>query len=265
MTRLPLDGSVLESLIEHLDGKVGENGTWEDVIEMRNNFLYYKARCCKPKDGPLKYLSVTIFENCSIKVLRDFYMDNDYRMKWDKTIGDYQQLQVDQNEGLEVGHTIKKFPFLTPREYVLAWRLWEGNGKSFLLFYKGPTSQFRYAGAQTRSSDAYRIAFMSSVQFARAVWFVRFPDCEHPLAPKQKKYVRVSFFRSGWRIRAVNYMDRGAIRSGTAKKIICLIVLTTFRLKGKNYECVGGHQGTLAPVLLLFHFGIWSSADNADA
>ncbi|KAK6911164.1 START domain [Dillenia turbinata] len=178
----------LKSLIAHLDGKVGEDRTWEDVIERRNNFVYYKARCCKPKylldvvinwaelslyivenssslnDGPLKYLSVTIFENCSTKVLRDFYMDNDYRMKWDKTIVEHQQLQVDQTNGLEVGRTIKKFPFLTPREYVLAWRLWEGNGKSFYCYTK---------------------------------------DCEHPLAPKRKKYVRVGFFRSGWRIREV--------------------------------------------------------------
>ncbi|KAM2888908.1 hypothetical protein FF1_012567 [Malus domestica] len=30
------------------------------------------------QDGPLTYLNVTLFENCSPKKLRDLYMDNDY-------------------------------------------------------------------------------------------------------------------------------------------------------------------------------------------
>ncbi|XP_042412149.1 uncharacterized protein LOC122001461 isoform X5 [Zingiber officinale] len=32
-------------------------------------------------------------------------------------------------------------------------------------------------------------------------------DCEHPLAPRQKKYVRVRFYRSGWHIRQVPGRD----------------------------------------------------------
>ncbi|KDP25029.1 hypothetical protein JCGZ_22564 [Jatropha curcas] len=153
----PVSEADLKFLIENLDEKLAETEKWENVIDKNNNLLSYTARCCKPKDGPLKYLSVTVFENCSPETLRDFYMDNDYRKQWDKTLVEHEQLQVDKANGTEVGRIIKKFPLLTPREYVMAWRLWEGKDKTFYCFTK---------------------------------------ECEHPLAPQQRKYVRVSFFRS---------------------------------------------------------------------
>lgn len=154
----------LKSLIDNLDEKVNETEKWENVIDKSKSVLSYKAKCCKPKDGPLKYLSVTVFENCSSEVLRDFYMDCEFRKHWDKTVVEHQQLQIDDESGIEIGRTIKKFPLLTQREYVLAWKIWEGSNKIFYCFTK---------------------------------------ECEHPSAPRQKKYVRVAFFRSGWRIRQV--------------------------------------------------------------
>ncbi|KAK7349057.1 hypothetical protein VNO77_06107 [Canavalia gladiata] len=154
----------LKFLMEILDVKLNESDKWEDVLDKRNHHLCYNAKCCKPKDGPLRYLSKTVFNDISSEMLRNFYMDNDYRKQWDKTVVEHNQLQLDKCEGTEVGHTVKKFPLLRPREYVLAWKLWEGRDKTFYCFMK---------------------------------------ECEHPLAPRQRKYVRVEFFRSGWRIREV--------------------------------------------------------------
>ncbi|KAI4355935.1 hypothetical protein L6164_004659 [Bauhinia variegata] len=154
----------LQFLIESLDEKLCESDEWEHVIDKRNSLLSYNAKCNKPKDGPLKYLSVTTFNDVSPEMLRDFYMDNDYRKQWDRTVVEHEQLQVDKSKGVEVGRTVKKFPLLRPREYVLAWRLWEGGDKTFYCFIK---------------------------------------ECDHPLAPRQRKYVRVEFFKSGWRIRRV--------------------------------------------------------------
>ncbi|KAL3835339.1 hypothetical protein ACJIZ3_010075 [Penstemon smallii] len=156
----------LENLIENLDESSPANAdvVWENVVEKTSNSLAYKAKCCKPKDsGPLKYLSVTTFEDCSIEVLLNFYMDNAYRTQWDKTVVQHEQLHLDQGSGTEIGRTIKKFPFLTPREYVLAWRVWQGKDGSYYCFSK---------------------------------------ECEHPSVPNiQKRYIRVAVFRSGWRIR----------------------------------------------------------------
>ncbi|CAN8269400.1 unnamed protein product [Cochlearia groenlandica] len=154
----------LKGLIEKLEERNEDGEIWEDVIEKSNTRVSYTAKCCKSKDGgPMKYLSTTVFEDCSPEVLRDFYMDNEYRKQWDKTVVEHEQLQVDSNSGIEIGRTIKKFPLLTPREYVLAWRLWEGKDK-FYCFIK---------------------------------------ECDHSMVPQQRKYVRVSYFRSGWRIRKV--------------------------------------------------------------
>ncbi|CAA6671217.1 unnamed protein product [Spirodela intermedia] len=139
----------LRQLIYNLEGNLNAGERWEDVIDRKSDQFSYMAKCCRPKEGPLKYLSATVFENCSTEMLRDFYMDNEYRKAWDKTLVDHQQLEVDEASGTEVGRTIKKFPLLSLREYVLAWRVWGG-------------------------------------------------DCEHPSTPRQKKLVRVGFFRSGW-------------------------------------------------------------------
>ncbi|EYU21188.1 hypothetical protein ABFS82_09G136200 [Erythranthe guttata] len=157
----------LKNLIDNLNEEEEEEEEviWENVIHKTSNSISYEAKCCKPnKDGPLKYLSVTTFEDCSVDKLLNFYMDNNYRVQWDKTVVRHQQLQLDHPSSTEIGRTIKKFPFLTPREYVLAWRLWQGIDGSFYCFCK---------------------------------------ECEHPLAPKEKGYVRVAVFRSGWRIRKV--------------------------------------------------------------
>ncbi|KAF8389502.1 hypothetical protein HHK36_026197 [Tetracentron sinense] len=132
----------LRNLINTLDGELDKKEKWDDVIDKRNNLLSYNAKCCKPEEGPLKYLSVTIFENCSTELLRDFLMDSEYRKQWDKTLVEHEQLQLDESSGTEIGRTIKKFPFLTPREYVLAWRVWEGKEKTFYCFIKVCITKF---------------------------------------------------------------------------------------------------------------------------
>ncbi|XP_074559122.1 uncharacterized protein LOC141815057 isoform X2 [Curcuma longa] len=158
----------LRDLMISLDSNLEGDDRWEHVIDRSNDLVSYKAKCYRLKDEPLKYHSVTTFENCSTELLRDFYMDNEYRKVWDRILIQHKQLQVDEDSGIEIGCSLKKFPLLTPREYVLAWRIWEGKDKTFYCLIK---------------------------------------ECEHPLAPRQKKYVRVRFYRSGWRIRQVPGRD----------------------------------------------------------
>ncbi|KAI3859605.1 hypothetical protein MKX03_007624 [Papaver bracteatum] len=194
----------LRNLINELDEKGEENVQWSNVVDKRNSSVTYSVKNCKPKDGPLKYLSVTVFENCSTEVLRDFYMDYEYRKQWDKMIVEDDQLQIDDISGVEMGRTIKKFPLLTPREYVLAWRMWEGKDKTFYCFIK---------------------------------------ECESALVPRQKKYVRVGVFRSGWRIKKVP--GRNA----------CEIKLVHQEDAGMNVEMAK----------LAFSKGIWSYVCKMDA
>ncbi|XP_047091110.1 uncharacterized protein LOC124702968 [Lolium rigidum] len=169
-----MEGLVTEDDLRELVTSLGvgarapELEGWDPVIAMGNDAVSYKAWCDKTKDGPPKYLSVTTYEGCSTELLRDFYMDNEYRMEWDNTVTKHEQLQYDENSGIEIGRTLKKFPILTPREYILAWRVWETNDNSFYCLVK---------------------------------------ECEHSLAPVQRKFVRVRLLRSGWCIRKVPGRD----------------------------------------------------------
>lgn len=83
-------------------------------------------------------MSVTVFEDCSAQLLKDFYMDNNYREQWDNSLIEQSILQVDEGNGVEIGRLIKKFPLLTAREYVLAWRLWEKGEDTYYCISKVP-------------------------------------------------------------------------------------------------------------------------------
>ncbi|KAM3299594.1 hypothetical protein ACQJBY_040881 [Aegilops geniculata] len=165
-----VEGLVTEDDLRQLVGSLGvgarqpELEGWDPVIAKGNDAVSYKAWCERTADGTPRYLSVTTYEGCSTELLRDFYMDNEYRMEWDNTVIKHEQLQCDENSGIEIGRTVKKFPLLTPREYILAWRVWESNENSFYCLVK---------------------------------------ECEHSLAPRQRKFVRVRLLRSGWCIRKV--------------------------------------------------------------
>jgi hypothetical protein len=136
---------------------------WENTVEKKSHIVAYSAKRRDPKDGgATEYLSCTVFENCSTRLLRDFYMDSDFRAEWDKTLVQHRQLQVCHITGTEVGLMIKKFPMMIAREYVLAWRIWEGDEQSYYCVLKA---------------------------------------CEHPDAPRQPQYKRVDKYVSGWRIR----------------------------------------------------------------
>ncbi|KAL5070680.1 hypothetical protein RYX36_021567, partial [Vicia faba] len=91
-----------------MDEILNQNHKWEDVIDKTNHQLCYKAKSTKPKNGPLKYWSMTVFNDISAEMLRNFYMDNHYRKQWDNTVVEHNQLQLDESDGSEVGRTVKK-------------------------------------------------------------------------------------------------------------------------------------------------------------
>ncbi|CAI8609868.1 unnamed protein product [Vicia faba] len=88
-----------------MDEILNQNHKWEDVIDKTNHHLCYKAKSTKPKNGPLKYWSMTVFNDISAEMLRNFYMDNHYRKQWDNTVVEHNQLQLDESDGSEVGRT----------------------------------------------------------------------------------------------------------------------------------------------------------------
>lgn len=71
-------------------------------------------------------------------------MDNFYRKEWDKTLIHHQQLHINHTNGTEFGRTIKKFPLLTPREYILAWKLWQGTNDQTTYYCYSKVSGFSF-------------------------------------------------------------------------------------------------------------------------
>lgn len=63
-------------------------------------------------------------------------MDSDFRAGWDNTLVQHKQLEVCPITGTEVGSLVKKYPLMTAREYVLAWRLWEGEDQTYYCVLK---------------------------------------------------------------------------------------------------------------------------------
>eukprot|EP00249_Psilotum_nudum_P018683 c26916_g1_i1 orf=403-1587(+) len=155
----------LQRLVEELVECSKDETPWEHVLDRRNERVAYSAKRRDPKDGnPTQYLSTTVFENCSTEQLIHFYMDNDYRVLWDTTVVKHEQLEICKQTGIEVGRTIKKFPLLTPREYVLAWRVWKGKDGTYYCFIK---------------------------------------ECDHAMAPRRPTYKRIELYRSGWQLHKV--------------------------------------------------------------
>lgn len=155
--------SDLQKLLFLLDESGHSRGLpWTLVVDKHSETLSYHAKLREPEDGtPTEYLSTSLFCNCSCKCLKDFYMDSDYRLRWDKTFESYELLQRDERTSFEIGRFVRKYPFVRPREYVLAWRLWQGEDGSFYYVAK---------------------------------------QCEHPQAPQVAMYTRVQHYMSGWRI-----------------------------------------------------------------
>ncbi|EFJ37542.1 hypothetical protein SELMODRAFT_270291 [Selaginella moellendorffii] len=157
--------SELRKLLEELDEVDQSSGNWSVVLDKRNDGVSYFAKRREPKDGgPTEYLSTTTFENCTAELLRDFYMDNEFRLQWDSTVLKHEQLTLCLKSGTEVGRTVKKFPLMMAREYVLAWRLWKAAENTYFCVIKA---------------------------------------CEHPAAPRRQEFKRVKEYLSGWRIQAV--------------------------------------------------------------
>ncbi|KAI5055706.1 hypothetical protein GOP47_0029227 [Adiantum capillus-veneris] len=153
----------LQRLLMLLDEEGHSCGTpWIPVVDKYSDTLSYHAKLREPKDGsPTEYLSTSLFRDCSCKLLKDFYMDSEYRLGWDKTFESYELLHSDEKTGYEVGRFIRRYPFIRAREYVLAWRLWEGEDGTYYYFAK---------------------------------------QCEHPQAPQSPLHTRVEHYMSGWRI-----------------------------------------------------------------
>ncbi|CAD6220847.1 unnamed protein product [Miscanthus lutarioriparius] len=154
----------LEHLLQLLDNKESGDTARQNLMERTTSNMTYKAWRREPEEGPIMYCSRTIFEDATPELVRDFFWDGDFRLKWDPMLAYSKTLDEFPQSGATIVHWIKKFPFFcSDREYIFGGRIWE-SGKTYYCVTKG---------------------------------------VPYPSLPKKEKPRRVELYFSSWRIRAV--------------------------------------------------------------
>lgn len=127
---------------EHLCQLVEERDdgpAWIHMMDRTLPNMRYRAWRRDPKTGPPQYRSSTIFEDATPEMVREFFWDDEFRIKngWDNMLLYHKTLEECPRTGMMVVHWIRKFPFFcSDREYTIGRRIWE-LGRTYYCVTKG--------------------------------------------------------------------------------------------------------------------------------
>ncbi|KAG8390455.1 hypothetical protein BUALT_Bualt01G0085100 [Buddleja alternifolia] len=120
-------------LVERKDG----GPPWKHMMDRSTQHMSYQAWQRDPETGPPQYCSRTVYEDATPELLRDFFWDDEFRLKWDNMLIHGSILEECPTTGTMVVHWIRKFPFFcSDREYIIGRRIWE-SGRSYYCVTKG--------------------------------------------------------------------------------------------------------------------------------
>lgn len=131
---------VTEEDLEHLCKlvEVKDGGpAWIQMMDRSTSTMSYQAWRRDPATGPPQYRSRTVFEDASPEMVRDFFWDDEFRLKWDDMLVYAGILEECPTTGAMVVHWVRKFPFFcSDREYMIGRRIWE-SGRLYYCVTKG--------------------------------------------------------------------------------------------------------------------------------
>ncbi|KAK8560935.1 hypothetical protein V6N13_026370 [Hibiscus sabdariffa] len=156
------DLGYLFKLAEEKDG----GPAWIHMMDKSTPTMVYQAWQRDLEIGPTQYRSRTVFDDATAEMVRDFFWDDDFRVKskWDEMLLTAETLESSPPDGTMVVQWVRKFPFFcSDREYLIGRRIW-ASGRTYYCVTKG---------------------------------------VPHPSVPRKDKPRRVDLFFSSWRIRAV--------------------------------------------------------------
>lgn len=120
-------------LVEEKDG----GPAWIQMMDRSTPTMGYKAWRRDPETGPPQYRSSTIFEDATPEMVRDFFWDDEFRLKWDDMLIHATTLEECPTTGTMMVHWVRKFPFFcSDREYIIGRRIWE-SGRLYYCVTKG--------------------------------------------------------------------------------------------------------------------------------
>ncbi|XP_044476782.1 uncharacterized protein LOC123204249 [Mangifera indica] len=131
---------VTEDDLEHLCRlvEIKDGGpSWIHMMDRSTQNMRYQAWRRDPETGPPQYRSSTIFEDATPEMVRDFFWDDEFRLKWDDMLTHASTLEECPTTGTMVVQWVRKFPFFcSDREYIIGRRIWE-SGRSYYCVTKG--------------------------------------------------------------------------------------------------------------------------------
>lgn len=148
-------------LVEKRDG----GPPWKHMMDRSTPMMTYQAWQRDPETGPPQYCSRTVYEDATPELLRDFFWDDDLRLKWDDMLLHSTTLEEFPATGASVVHWIRRFPFFcSDREYTISRRIWELE-RSFYCVTKGVSCPSVPRKKKPRRVDVYYSSwFIRSVQ-----------------------------------------------------------------------------------------------------
>ncbi|XP_016455599.2 uncharacterized protein LOC107779655 [Nicotiana tabacum] len=131
---------VTEADLLYLDGLVEESDggpAWIQMMDRSTSNMSYQAWRRDPETGPPQYRSRTIYEDATPEMVRDFFWDDEFRLKWDDMLIHAETLEECPNTGTMMVQWVRKFPFFcSDREYIIGRRIWE-SGRTYYCVTKG--------------------------------------------------------------------------------------------------------------------------------
>ncbi|KAH6790654.1 Polyketide cyclase/dehydrase and lipid transport superfamily protein [Perilla frutescens var. frutescens] len=127
----------LHNLAEEKDG----GPVWIQMMDRSTPNMSYQAWRRDPETGPPQYRSRTIYEDATPEMLRDFFWDDEFRVKWDDMLIHAQTLEEYPTTGTMVVQWVRKFPFFcSDREYIIGRRIWQSGGTYYCITKGVPSS-----------------------------------------------------------------------------------------------------------------------------
>ncbi|XP_042405881.1 uncharacterized protein LOC121996114 isoform X1 [Zingiber officinale] len=140
-------------LVEETDG----GPAWQKMMDKSLPNMAYQAWKREPETGPPQYRSSTIYEDTKPETLKEFFWDDDFRIKngWDDMLLQHTTLKECMTTGTMVVQWVRKFPFFcSNREYIIGRRIWE-SGRTFYCVTKGVPSSDVPRRNKPRRVDLY--------------------------------------------------------------------------------------------------------------
>lgn len=155
-TELPVNTADLKHLRRVVEEKDG-GPAWIHMMDRTLPTFRYQAWRRDMENGPPQYRSSTIFEDASPDVVRDFFWDDEFRMKntWDDMLLQHDMLEECTETGTMVVRWVRKFPFFcSDREYVIGRRIW-ASGKTYYCVTKSVPRPSVPRSSKPRRVDLY--------------------------------------------------------------------------------------------------------------